>query len=98
IVGAVVVPHQMFQAGIGFISMATLAGQVKRVRVEDLPGVSGDVFPVMRVDKGDSLGWTALTSGTNEVILSTAAGYTIRFSEDEVRPMACRPGALGASS
>lgn len=95
VVGAVIVPHQMFHEGLGFISMATLAGQVKRIRIEDLPGVSSDTFTVMRVDKGDSLGWAALTSGQDELVLSTAAGYTIRFKEDDIRPTGLPAGGVG---
>lgn len=95
IVSAVAVPHQQYKAGQGFIFMATLGGSVKRVRVEDLPGITSDPFPMMRVDKGDSLGWAMLTSGEDEMILATAGGAAIRFREDDVRPMGLPAGGIG---
>ena len=94
IVGAVVIPYDVYQEGQGFLSMATLGGSVKRVRVEDLPGVTSDTFTVIRVDKGDSLGWARLTLGTDEIILGTAGGQAIRFKEDLVRPMGLPAGGI----
>ena len=94
IVGAVVIPFDVYQAGTGFLSMATLGGQVKRVRVEDLPGVTSDTFAVIRIDKGDSLGWARLTLGSDEIILGTAGGQAIRFAEEQVRPMGLPAGGI----
>ena len=71
----------------GFLFLTTLAGVVKRVRLEDLPGVTTEPFTVINVAEDDALGWARMTSGTHEVLLSTSSGMTIRFSEDSVRPM-----------
>ncbi|KAA3660403.1 MAG: DNA gyrase subunit A [Chloroflexi bacterium] len=71
----------------GYLFMTSLAGVVKRVRMEDMPGITTDPFTVMNIDKNDSLGWALLTSGEEEVMLGTAAGQLIRFKEDAVRPM-----------
>lgn len=78
----------------GYLSMASLAGVVKRVRLEDLPMSTGDLFTVMRIDKGDSLGWAKLTNGEQEIVLATANGQAIRFSEEEVRPMGLPAGGV----
>ncbi|MFT5194458.1 MAG: DNA gyrase subunit A [Cellvibrionaceae bacterium] len=94
IVGAVVIPTELFQSGEGFLTMATLGGSVKRVRVEDLPGVTSEVFPIIRIEKGDSLGWARLTLGDDDVILGTAAGQAIRFSETQIRPMGLQAGGI----
>ena len=94
IVAAVVIPAEVYQAGEGFLTMATLGGSVKRVRVEDLPGVTSDIFPVIRIDKGDSLGWARLTLGDDDIILGTAAGQAIRFSETKVRSMGLAAGGI----
>jgi DNA gyrase subunit A len=71
----------------GYLFLASRGGVVKRVAMEDLPGVSSDVFPVMGVNEDDELGWVSLTSGDDEVVLVTRAGQGIRFKEDEVRAM-----------
>ncbi len=74
-------------ANEGYLTLATLAGVVKRVRLEDLPGITTDPFTVIGVADDDSLGWVKLTSGNDEIVLATAAGQLIRFKESQVRPM-----------
>ncbi len=71
----------------GFLFLTTLAGVVKRVRLEDLPGVTTEPFTVINVAEDDALGWARVTSGAQEVLLATSSGLAIRFSEDSVRPM-----------
>jgi DNA gyrase subunit A len=78
----------------GYLFLTTMTGVVKRVRLEDLPGITGDPFAVINVAKEDSLGWAVLTTGEDEVVLSTAAGQLIRFSEDTVRPMGLPAGGV----
>ena len=41
----------------------------------------------MRVNEGDALISVGLTDGKKEILLATAMGMAIRFSESEVRPM-----------
>ncbi len=63
-------------------------GMVKKSPVSELPGPSAQPFTLVRVNKGDRLGWVGLTDGTNaHILLFTARGMAIRFKEDEVRPM-----------
>ncbi|MCA9979741.1 MAG: hypothetical protein KDD89_02875, partial [Anaerolineales bacterium] len=90
VVAALVIPRE----AEGYVTLATLAGMVKRVRLDDLPGLTSEPFVVMRVDKSDSLGWAILTSGEDEILLSTAVGQSIRFKEDDVRPMGLPAGGV----
>ncbi|MEZ4589690.1 MAG: DNA gyrase subunit A [Chloroflexota bacterium] len=78
----------------GYVFLTTLAGVVKRIRVEDLPGITSSPFVVMNVPDDDALGWAELTNGEQEVMLATAAGQAIRFSEDEVRPSGLPAGGV----
>lgn len=78
----------------GYLFLATMAGVVKRVTLEDLPGITSDPFVVMNVSDDDALGWVKLTTGDDEVILGTAAGQVIRFTEDEVRAMGLSAGGV----
>ena len=71
----------------GYLVLATLGGVIKRIRLEDLPGITGAPFTVINVADNDALGWACLTTGSDEVMLATAAGQVIRFSEEEVRTM-----------
>ncbi|MCP4421067.1 MAG: DNA gyrase subunit A [Chloroflexi bacterium] len=78
----------------GYIFLTTMAGVVKRVRVEDLPGITTQPFVVMNVQDDDALGWAKLTSGNEEVMLATANGQAIRFKEDEVRSSGLPAGGV----
>lgn len=80
----------------GYLFLTTLAGVVKRVRLEDLPGVTADPFIVINVAEDDALGWARITTGDQEVLLATSGGQAIRFSEESVRPMGLpASGVLG---
>ena len=78
----------------GFLTMGTIGGVVKRVKVEDLPGLMGDAFPVIRVEDNDALGWAHLSNGEDEIIMVTAGGQAIRFKEETVRPMGLPAGGV----
>jgi DNA gyrase subunit A len=65
----------------------THGGMVKKSLVSELPGPSAQTFKLTNVNDGDSLGWVVLTDTRKEVLLATAQGMAIRFSEEEVRPM-----------
>ena len=78
----------------GFLMFATAHGEIKRLRIEDLPGMSSNTFTVMDVEKDDKLGWVMVTNGENEVVLSTAQGQAIRFSESDVRPTGLQAGGM----
>ncbi len=78
----------------GYLFLATLAGVVKRIRLDDLPGVVAGTFSVLNVGDEDALGWARLTSGDDEVVLATAMGQLIRFAEEEVRPMGLPAGGV----
>ncbi len=78
----------------GFLFLTTLGGVVKRIVLDDLPGITSEPFTVMNVSDEDALGWAVLTSGENEVLLATAAGQVIRFDENDVRPMGLPAGGV----
>ncbi len=65
----------------------TRGGLLKKSLVSELPGPSAQPFTLARVNDGDSLGWVALTDGKKEVLMTTALGFGIRFTEEDVRPM-----------
>jgi len=65
----------------------TRGGMLKKSLVSELPGPSAQTFYLCKVNDGDALGWVALTDGKKELLLATATGMAIRFSEDDIRPM-----------
>ncbi|MBE2182122.1 MAG: DNA gyrase subunit A [Anaerolineae bacterium] len=78
----------------GFLFFATQLGEVKRQRLEDLPGLMAHSFKVMDIENGDELGWVMVTSGENEVVLSTQQVSAIRFKESDVRPTGMGAGGM----
>ena len=78
----------------GYIFMATAQAQVKRIRMEDMPGVSSKPFTVMNIDENDRLIAAFVTDNTQQIMLTTARGQAIRFSEDDVRPMGLPAGGV----
>ena len=73
----------------------TRQGLVKKTAIEELPGPTGKPFTLVKVNEDDALGWVCLTDGKAEVLLVTADGMAIRFSEDEVRPMGMVAAGVG---
>ncbi len=52
---------------------------VKKTSASELPGPSASTFTLCKVNDGDSLGWTYLTNGSQEIILASSKGMCIRF-------------------
>jgi len=70
-----------------FILTVSRLGMVKKSVLSELPGPSMQRFVLAKINPSDSLGWTMLTTGSDDVLLVTAKGMAIRFSEQDVRPM-----------
>ena len=46
------------------------------------------------LDEGDQLNWVRLTNGENDIILVTANGQALRYSEKEIRAMGRQAGGV----
>lgn len=70
-----------------FVFMATSQGTVKKTPLSAFsrPRTSGII--AVGLDMGDKLVGVALTDGHRDIILSSSGGKSIRFNEEEVRPM-----------
>ena len=77
-----------------FVLASTRLGMVKKTAVAEFPGPSTRTFSLVKVSEGDSFGWARLTDGKAEIIIATADGMAIRFSEEEVRPMGMVAGGV----
>ncbi|HFC09497.1 MAG TPA: DNA topoisomerase (ATP-hydrolyzing) subunit A [Chloroflexi bacterium] len=71
----------------GFVLTVTRQGMVKKSELATLPAAGAQAFTLVKINPGDSLLTVLLTSGKDEILLFTAGGMGIRFSEEEVRPM-----------
>jgi DNA gyrase subunit A len=76
----------------GFLFFATRQGTVKKTALEEFANVHKGGIIALRIEPGDTLIDVKLTSGRDQVVLITREGMSIRFSEEDVRPMG-RPAA-----
>ncbi len=67
--------------------MCTVRGVVKKTPFEQYKNVRSSGLIAINLDEGDELKWIRMTSGENEVIISTSQGQAIRFHEKDARPM-----------
>jgi len=70
-----------------YIVMVTNKGTVKKTNVEDFENVRNSGLIAIKLRNGDALEWVRTSSGNDEIILATARGMAIRFSEEDVRAM-----------
>jgi DNA gyrase subunit A len=73
--------------GFKFLFMATKFGTVKKTKIEDFANVRRSGLIAINLDKGDVLGWVQLTTGTDDMVMTTRQGQAIRFKESDVRAM-----------
>lgn len=81
------VPPRQTKEEERYVLTVSRLGMVKKSSVQDLPGVSSQIFQISKVTDGDSLKCGFLTNGDNDIFLLTRNGMAIRFSESDVRPM-----------
>jgi len=70
-----------------FVVTATRGGMIKKSEVTEFPGPAATPFTLVKVNDGDRLGWVQISEGQSDILLATAKGMAIRFTEDDVRPM-----------
>ncbi len=95
-VAAFSLPPRRSDLADAYLLTATCGGMVKKSAVADLPGPSAQTFRLANVNEGDRLGWVALTDGKKEILLTTALGMAIRFTEEDVRPMGLAAAGVNA--
>ncbi|MDE2001645.1 MAG: DNA gyrase subunit A, partial [Patescibacteria group bacterium] len=71
----------------GFLVMVTKNGMIKKTPLEDFANVRRNGIIAINLKKGDGLQWVCLSSGNDQVILTTAQGQAIRFKESQLRSM-----------
>lgn len=80
-----VIPIKSFDQG-GYLMMATRGGIVKKTALDQYNSRTNGILAIT-MDDDDDLIAVMLTDGNSDLMLSTAQGFVIRFSETDVRPM-----------
>jgi DNA gyrase subunit A len=73
--------------GKGYLFMTTTHGTIKKTPITDYSNIRTSGLIAIKLDDGDELRWIHLSSGDDEIIISTAFGQAIRFSEKDARSM-----------
>ncbi|MDO4987587.1 MAG: DNA gyrase subunit A [Synergistes sp.] len=73
--------------GAKFVFFVTRQGTAKRLPVEELEGLTRAGRRVLSIADGDDISRVRFTTGSDELLLTTAMGQTLRVSEDEFRPL-----------
>jgi DNA gyrase subunit A len=81
-----VVPIPKDQKG-AYLFMMTANGVVKKVDMDSFSQVRRSGMVAIKLKGDDQLRWVLSTSGKDQVMLVTSGGNSIRFKENDVRPM-----------
>ncbi len=73
--------------GDGFFTMVTRDGYVKRSAVSEFGNILSTGIRAIRLEDGDALVDVEVTDGSEDIIIATEGGMSIRFDEDEARAM-----------
>ena len=78
----------------GYVFFATKQGTVKKTALKDFANVRKGGIIAIGIDQGDNLIEVKLTTGKNEVVIITRDGMSIRFNEEDARPMGRPAGGV----
>ncbi|MBA3460788.1 MAG: DNA gyrase subunit A [Deltaproteobacteria bacterium] len=69
------------------VFFATQSGTVKKTELSQFENVRQTGIRAITIDEGDRLVGASLTTKADDVLLTSAKGFAVRFTEDKVRPM-----------
>jgi DNA gyrase subunit A len=75
------------EAEAHYMLMVTKNGYIKKTALREYANVRRNGLIAINLQDGDELDWVTPTSGSDDVLIATALGKAIRFSEAEVRAM-----------
>jgi DNA gyrase subunit A len=82
-----ILPIETFEKEGGYFTMVTRHGRIKRVHMQEFADVRNSGIIAISLNEDDYLGWVKYTDGNQDVVLVTEQGQSIRFHEDETRPL-----------
>ncbi|MFA6417711.1 MAG: DNA gyrase subunit A [Candidatus Margulisiibacteriota bacterium] len=78
---------ESFEEEDSFLIMSTKKGMIKKVSLADFANVRRSGIIAIKLRPDDELGWVKKGDVKQEIILGTATGIMIRFSQKDLRPM-----------
>ncbi len=81
-----IIPVRKYKKG-NFLMMVTKNGIIKKTRISDFANVRASGLIAIRLREKDTLEWVHISSGRDNIILTTKKGQAIHFRETDIRPM-----------
>lgn len=78
----------------GYLFFSTRLGEVKRLRIEDLPGMRAEAFHIFDVEPGDRLVRVDVVFDEDQFMLVTHYAQAICFEVNDVRPTGLSAGGM----
>ena len=72
---------------IKYLCMVTRKGIIKRTDLEQYKNLRKNGIIAINLDEDDELAWTRLTDGNDDILIATRCGMSIRFNENDCRPI-----------
>lgn len=72
---------------IKYLCMVTRKGIIKRTDLEQYKNLRKSGIIAINLDEDDELAWTRLTDGNDDILVATRSGMSIRFNENDCRPI-----------
>lgn len=76
-----------FREDAGFVFFSTKSGKVKKTNLYDFKNYRKGGIIAITIEEGNELIDVRLTTGANEVVLVTRNGLSLRFQEEQARPI-----------
>ncbi|MBX3158630.1 MAG: DNA gyrase subunit A [Deltaproteobacteria bacterium] len=76
------------------VFFATASGTVKKTELSQFENVRQTGIKAITIEEGDRLVSAALTTKDDDVLVTSAKGFAVRFKEDRVRPMGRTAGGV----
>lgn len=70
-----------------YLVMLTKNGLIKKSDLLLFKNIRSSGIIALGLEEGDSLGWVGLSDGKSHIVIGTSNGYSIRFHEQDVRPL-----------
>jgi len=80
----------------GYLVAISGLGEVKRLRLEDLPGMVARPFKFMDIEPADRLVWVGYVTDDDQLVVVTFQAQAIRFKVGQVRPTGLGAGGMRA--
>lgn len=80
----------------GFLTMITRRGEIKRTEMAKFANIRANGLIAFDIEENDELGWVLKTRGSDDVIIITHNGQSIRFNETQARGRGRTAGGVRA--